>query len=100
MANNQGPLQKDYSLLLDLNFELLNNRPFFDAKLLLDENLDWYLIEYLNEMESMGVSNEQTLNALLTLIGGLSNDSFCRNLLTGAPVWLNIFSHILGTTGK
>ena len=100
MANNQGPLSKDYSLLLDYNFDSLNNRPRFDAKLLLDENLDWYLMDYLKEMEALGSSNEQTINALLTMIGGLSNDSFCRNLLTGAPVWLNIFSHVVGTTGK
>ena len=100
MANNQGTLSRDQSLLLDSNFDSLNNRPAFDAKLLLDENLDWYFIEYLKEMELMGSSNEQTLNALLTMIGGLSNDSFCRNLLTGAPIWLNIFAHVVGTTGK
>ncbi|CAF1166471.1 unnamed protein product [Rotaria sordida] len=51
-------------------------------------------------MELMGCSNEQTLNALLTMIGGLSNNSYCRNLLTGSIVWLNIFSHVLGTTGS
>lgn len=100
MANHQGPMSKDYSLLLDLNFDLLNNRLPFDAKQLLNENLDWYLIEYLQEMEMMGSSNEQTLNALLTMIGSLSNNSYCRNLLTGAPVWLNIFSHVVGSTGK
>lgn len=100
MTNHQGPMSKDYSLLLDFNFDSLNKRLPFDAKQLLDENLDWYLIEYLQEMELIGLSNEQTLNALLTMIGSLSNNSFCRNLLTGAPVWLNIFSHVIGTTGK
>ncbi|CAF3306212.1 unnamed protein product [Rotaria socialis] len=100
MVNNQGPTPKDYALLLDANFDTLNNRPPFDASLLLDKNLDWFLIEYINEMELLGLSNEQTLNALLTMIGGLSNNSYCRNLLTGSVVWLNVFSHVLGNTGS
>ncbi|CAF1285922.1 unnamed protein product, partial [Rotaria magnacalcarata] len=98
--NNQGPTPKDYALLLDANFDTLNNRPPFDASLLLDKNLDWFLIEYINEMKLSGLSNEQMLNALLTMIGGLSNNSYCRNLLTGGVVWLNVFSHVLGNTGK
>ncbi|CAF3467914.1 unnamed protein product, partial [Rotaria sp. Silwood2] len=49
-------------------------------------------------MECIGISNEQTLNALLTMVGGLSNDSYCRHLTTGSPIWLNIFSHVLGPT--
>ena len=100
MANNQGPLPKDYSILIDHNFDRLNNRRQFDAKTLLDNNLDWYLLEYLEEMQLSGSCHEHTLNALLSLIGGLSNGSFCRNLLTHSPVWLNIFSHVLGGTGE
>ena len=100
MAHNQYQLPKDYSLLLDANFDTLNSRPQFDAKLVLNEDLDWYLLDYLKEMESMGHCHEQTLSALLTMIGGLSNNSYCRSLMTGSPVWMNIFSHILGSTGK
>lgn len=99
MVNNHGRLPKDYSSLLDANFDVLNRRSPFNAKTILDEGLDWLLLDYLQEMESMGIANEQTLNALLTMIGGLSNDSYCRNFLTGSPVWLNVFSHVLGPTG-
>ncbi|CAF0965503.1 unnamed protein product [Adineta ricciae] len=100
MANNQTPSPKDYSALLDYNFNQLNNRPLLDAKLLLDGDQDWFLLEYLDEMELMGFNHEQTLNALLNMIGSLSNNSYSRNLLNGSPVWLNIFSHVLGATGS
>jgi hypothetical protein len=100
MANTQGILPKDYSILIDHNFDRLNSRPHFDAHALLDENLDWFLLDFLQEMESSGLCHEQTLNGLLSLIGSLSNGSYCRNLLTDSPVWLNIFSHVLGGTGQ
>jgi hypothetical protein len=99
MANNQTPLPKDYSLLLDYNFNQLNNRPLLDARLLLDNDEDWFLLDYLKEMELMGFNHEQTLNALLTMLGSLSNNSYCRNIMNGSLVWLNIFSHVLGATG-
>ncbi|CAF2843321.1 unnamed protein product [Rotaria sp. Silwood2] len=100
MANNQWQLLKDYSSLLDSNFDILNTRPRFNAKSILNEDLDWLLLDYLKEMECIGISNEQTLNALLTMVGGLSNDSYCRHLTTGSPIWLNIFSHVLGPTAS
>lgn len=98
--NYQAPIPEDYALLVDQNFDRLNNRRQFDAKELLNSVDDWYLIEYLDEMLMCGSCHEQSLNGLLSLIGGLSNGSFCRNLLTDAPVWLNIFSHILGGTSE
>ena len=59
MANYQELFSKDYSLLLELNFDSLDNRFPFDAKQLLDKNLDWCLIGYRQEMELIGSSNEQ-----------------------------------------
>jgi hypothetical protein len=99
MTNNQGALPKDYSILFKHNFDILNNRLQFDASTLLDEKRDWYLLDYLKEMELLGLCHEQTLSALLSMIGSLSNGSYCRNLMSGSPVWLNILSHVLGGTG-
>ena len=49
-------------------------------------------------MKSMRFCHEKTLNALLIMVDGLSNNSYNRNLMTGIPVWLNTFSHVLGVT--
>jgi hypothetical protein len=100
MSGAQGTLPRDYSILLAQNFDRLNNRPQFDASTFLDKESDWFLLDYLREMKLSGLYHEQILNGFLTMIGSLSNGSYCRNLLTDSPVWLNVFSHVLGGTGE